>query len=1084
MKTGNEILKIIGIILCLGVLVPGFGKNINPPEIKNINLPKSVQQAEISNSNNRQQWTTGVVKVLGLRVQFVKDTLSTTSGDGTFEYDMVDTAYFDPPPHDSKYFADHLTFQDFYWNKMSVGKIGLESKIFPDRLEGAYQLPKKIWQYNHNHTEAQLDFGLAELFRDAVLEADKDPDIEWNKYDLVVVFHAGAGAEFDLGYTTTPHDIPSAWLTAEDLDTLGYSGGILTDDGERIPGGLILPEMETHDGVQISMAGVITSLFGHWLGLPALYDNDTDVFGDRGNPVVGKWSLMDRGFGNFYGSIPGQLDAWSRIYMGWLEPVEIEPGDYRIAALGFASDTIPEVYKIPINETEYFLLSCRARDPENDSIAVGIDSKYNKMVYNDDYTVTRGFGFRDLDAGYGVPLEIDNLDFDAPGSGILIWHVDESGGKLIIEEGRFNSVDEFRGLDLEEADGAQDIGERYPFLTAGYGTDYGIYTDAWFRDNKHHQDSNQGFGVGFNDYSYPSSLDNSGSLTHIKIGNFSPPSTVMSFTYLKQNIVFNKKWDLGTNRNFLCGTGNFDSDESDQEIVVISDSVRFIDGSGTVIFTSEIDLTDLTIVSNEPLIRDFFSNMNSNKLAEVIFTSLNNSGSLSFNILISGSVLDYEMRQYELMQNWENYGEIHMIAVGDTSIGEVIFTSRICFGIPVETGTQLKAYNDQLQPENELFIPERIKAFHRLGSYTSDIVLIFGESSTVYLWKSGEIELLGTVINLQNNPNSSISSSALADFNSSGSQDLCFLTRDPNQIITVTDIAENGISSVTASMIEGPWTTLYNPIPVDVDKDGQYEIVGYVNSDPTKGIIAFEINGMVVDRFPLISPESTSEYFPIMRELAVFDTDNDGFWSYFYPGQFRKTLITSQGNQAKSSFIGRYDQRETYRSGFPLSVSQETPHFRFCQLDTTEELEMVIWGDGMLSAHKYNLFAEPADIWWGQPFRDNDHSNAVWEPSTPFSSTDDKPIIPADKCYNWPNPAKGLTYFRYFLNFDADVTIEVFDILGEKVTMLSGSGTAGTTNEILWNTSNIPRGGYIAILKASSLGRNEKHKIKVAVLKK
>ena len=58
------------------------------------------------------------------------------------------------------------------------------------------------------------------------------------------------------------------------------------------------------------MAGVVVFLFGHWLGLPALYDRD------NGDAVVGKWSLLDRGFGNFYGVLPGPVDAWSKTYMG------------------------------------------------------------------------------------------------------------------------------------------------------------------------------------------------------------------------------------------------------------------------------------------------------------------------------------------------------------------------------------------------------------------------------------------------------------------------------------------------------------------------------------------------------------------------------------------------------------------------------------------------------------------------------------------------------------------------------------------------------------------------------------------------
>jgi M6 family metalloprotease-like protein len=199
------------------------------------------------------------------------------------------------------------------------------------------------------------------LFRDAVQTADSVENsgaavgLNWDDYDLVLIFHAGAGAEFDLGYTTTPHDLPSAWMIAEDLDTLGLGHGIPVRVGEPVQGGLLLPETETHEGVQISMTGVMCSLFGHWLGLPALYDNDRE---DKGRSVVGKWSLMDRGFGNFYGAIPGRLDAWSRSYNGLAGS-----GGNRSWQLPYKSIRlkVPEVeaFKIPINAHEYFLLSCR-----------------------------------------------------------------------------------------------------------------------------------------------------------------------------------------------------------------------------------------------------------------------------------------------------------------------------------------------------------------------------------------------------------------------------------------------------------------------------------------------------------------------------------------------------------------------------------------------------------------------------------------------------------------------------------------------------------------------------------------------------
>ena len=288
-----------------------------------------------------------VLKIVGtdelnLR-QFVQDTLSTTSGDGKFDYSANDTSYFDPPPHDSLYFADQLEFNRFYWRKMSKDTLDLTWDIYPSGENEAYQLPKKMWQYNYNTSRESdslaLDRGLANLFYDAVTIADDDEAIDWGQYDLVIIFHAGAGTEFDLGFTETPHDIPSAWMVLNDFRLhLDLTDGIPVDYmGTRhyVTEGLILPETETHDNVQIAMTGVVVFLFGHWLGVPALYDRDS------GSAVVGKWSMLDRGFGNFYGAMPGPMDAWSRSYMGWLTPTELTPGDWSIAGYNFeAPDSV------------------------------------------------------------------------------------------------------------------------------------------------------------------------------------------------------------------------------------------------------------------------------------------------------------------------------------------------------------------------------------------------------------------------------------------------------------------------------------------------------------------------------------------------------------------------------------------------------------------------------------------------------------------------------------------------------------------------------------------------------------------------
>lgn len=164
--------------------------------IKKINLPR-FPASTISRSLLPHR--DAPLRVAALRVEFVRDSLSTTTGAGAFRYAEVDsfytetppdTIYFDPPPHDSRYFADHIEFQNFYWNKMSAGNVNLTCDVFPAGSHAAYKLPKQMWQYNYNNGAAQLDRGLAELFRDAIQAADADPAVVWNNYDLVIIFHA------------------------------------------------------------------------------------------------------------------------------------------------------------------------------------------------------------------------------------------------------------------------------------------------------------------------------------------------------------------------------------------------------------------------------------------------------------------------------------------------------------------------------------------------------------------------------------------------------------------------------------------------------------------------------------------------------------------------------------------------------------------------------------------------------------------------------------------------------------------------------------------------------------------------------
>lgn len=228
---------------------------------------------------------------------------------------------------------------------------------------------------------------------DLVYEAVQasDATVDFSKYDLngdcyvdvVAIIHQGAGEEA----SSDPQNI---WSHSWDLDSAKYFanshyGAYTTNDicaanpsmYVKVNDYIMQPE-EYSSG--ISTMGVFAHEYGHSLGLPDLYDTDYSSQG------IGSWSLMAGGSWNGLtraGDRPSHLDPWSRNALGWITPVSIESTITGKTISPVESGA--ELYKLLGSGTqsgasEYFLLENRQK--------TGFDSAL-------------------------------------PGSGLLIWHIDE-----------------------------------------------------------------------------------------------------------------------------------------------------------------------------------------------------------------------------------------------------------------------------------------------------------------------------------------------------------------------------------------------------------------------------------------------------------------------------------------------------------------------------------------------------------------------------------------------------------------------------------------------------------------------------------
>ena len=495
----------------------------------------------ISLANTNQ--AIGLVRVAAIRISFHEDSNPGTTGNGSFLYSApIDTCgkyTIDPIPHDRSYFESQLLAVSNYFKSVSYNKFGIDmdnSMVYPISEEGSYVLSNQMNYYHPFNQEEIHDERITELFRDAIDIAYTTDSINFSLYDHIVIFHAGIGQDFSLPFLDpTPEDIPSTFVDKEMLDK--YLGGSIEISNSVIDQGIILPETQNHlffedseniflnaeepCDYQYGLTGTFALMLGFAIGLPPLWDTET------GQSGIGIFGLMDQGSNNGRGLIPAPPDAWTRKHIGWEYSTRIIPP----ASINLPSRSENNIIEIPINDDEYFLIENRTnwyRDK------MYIDStRYNIYENSNRYPPFVEILFDSVlidQDDNGVVTNVYNYDLGLPSSGILIWHIDEVNIDRGINNYSINNDRLNRGIDLEESDGAQDIG--FPSIFLFSDPSAGYFGDMWFKGNPEYERSNpsmDGLSPEFSHFSYPSTVSNSGSASFITIDNIGHQSDTMHF---------------------------------------------------------------------------------------------------------------------------------------------------------------------------------------------------------------------------------------------------------------------------------------------------------------------------------------------------------------------------------------------------------------------------------------------------------------------------------------------------------------------------------------------------------------------------
>ena len=80
--------------------------------------------------------------------------------------------------------------------------------------------------------------------------------------------------------------------------------------------------------------------------------------------------------------------------------------------------------------------------------------------------------------------------------------------------------------------------------------------------------------------------------------------------------------------------------------------------------------------------------------------------------------------------------------------------------------------------------------------------------------------------------------------------------------------------------------------------------------------------------------------------------------------------------------------------------------------------------------------------------------------------------LPEDQYYNWPNPVlDGSTTIRYFLGREPErVTLNIYDLSGERIATLDGTTLGETDNEVTWDCSGVTPGVYRCVIEVDFNG--------------
>ncbi|MCH8030799.1 MAG: hypothetical protein IIB09_03160, partial [Bacteroidetes bacterium] len=966
--------------------------------------------------------------VVALRVEFQPDTSRFTTGDGTFSDNLYRglEVSIDPLPHDAGYFQAHLDFVSHYVEHVSDGRTVVNTHLVPEIVR--VSLPMAAYSPIGEESDSDSELSkLAALVREAWTLASAQSGFDLSGFNpattAFVLFHAGAGRDIELTGTSldrTPQDLPSLFFDAATLQRLS-PGPPITFNGFTVQSTMVIPETESRLGrnfitdedfvAEFSINGFLAASFFSYLGVPDLFNAET------GESAIGSFGLMDPlGIFAFNGLFPPEPSAWTKQYLGWSNPVEVAPGTDpqevtlgAVSALGF-SDAI----RVPISGAAYFLVENRQRAAESDDLVLSI-YRDGDIVEQRIPLDAEDFDRFNVDAFEGgVVVAANPYDRALPGTadedvrydgGIVIWHIDERVLRDGFASNRVNSNPDRRAVDVEEADGAQDLG------FGNGGVALGTPFDFWYEGNPATAITANGAQIQlyenrFGPDTFPSSNSSEGGPSFVELTDFSVSAASMSL-----NVQIVSEGVSGIQpRSGLSGRLPFLTDSTTtitplgvggSEFVVFQQTtapgergtLHVLSGSGEFLYGLDgvFGAAAVTPDGYLAILGDSFA------------------GSLRLRLLdAAGVVMSYS---YELDGD-----------VKDTRFGGALIPVGEDFYVRAETDTGGRVVRLERENNSESFVATGTVSDVGSIAYDEGMGLIAVGQNQVWV-QNGTDWILP-------------SPGSMAGIAAFGQDIGGFAGVVPDSSGFLTWLLPDGITRMVDPRRFDASGTSHHAYPVlaDLDGDGFLDVLTISG----RSLVAFTQAGAVVDGFP-IDLSSSVVAQPLVAKLSA-----SGGWSV--------VVSTLDGS------IYAYDLGERGRlvPGFPLAVGSTiiaTPALVGGSLYAIAE-------DGTTRAWTLGL---AGDVAWGRLFQDvgNRSVSPAIQGSGPNGGA--ASLLDETETYNWPNPIReGRTFLRFRTGEDAEVSIMIVDLAGALVDELdAGSVRGGVPTALEWRTY-APSGVYFA----------------------